>query len=113
MDELLNKKCKPCEGGTPPLSVEAATGYLSQVGAEWILEGNIEIKRNFKFKNFRGAIDFVNSITDIAENENHHPDIIINYNRVTLKLTTHAIKGLSENDFIVARKIDNLIAKSV
>ena len=104
--ELASKKCKPCEGGTPPLDQQISEKLLVQVEG-WSLE-NKTIHRNFKFKNFVEAMKFVNRVADLAEEEGHHPDIHISYNRVKLSLTTHAIGGLSENDFILAAKIDRL-----
>lgn len=115
-DNLLNKKCIPCEGGVAPLSHEAILEYIEQVPS-WNLkeEENLnsqkfglgaKIHKEYKFKDFIGAINFVNHVADVAETEGHHPDIYINYNKVLLELSTHAIGGLSENDFIVAAKID-------
>jgi len=97
----------PCEGGTPPLEEEKIKEYLSQVEG-WEAKDDKLIHKTFKFKTFRESIDFVNRVANLAEDEGHHPDILIRYNRVTFELTTHAIKGLSENDFIMASKIDLL-----
>ena len=104
---LAKKKCVPCEGGVPPLSQSEAKNFLSQVSNTWQLNEN-KIIGNFKFRNFALAMEFVNKVADIAEKENHHPDIKINYNKVELELFTHAINGLSENDFILAAKVDNI-----
>ena len=101
---LLEKKCVPCEGGTPPLNQEEAQNLLKEIPSWEIKDGRVF--RQFKFKNFRGSIAFVNKVAEIAENEGHHPNITINYNKVSIELFTHSIKGLSENDFIVAAKID-------
>lgn len=119
MSSLTDKKCVPCEGGTPPLEEDKIQQYLSQVeGWEacpvaskselYGVADNKLVKKTFKFKTFRESIDFVNQVANLAEEEGHHPDIHIRYNRVTFELTTHAIKGLSENDFIMASKIDLL-----
>lgn len=105
--DLLAKKCIPCEGGTPPLSLEEAEGYLAQVPG-WELEGEKKIKKSWKFKDFKEAMVFVNNVANIAESEGHHPDISISYNKVNTELTTHAIGGLSENDFIMASKINQI-----
>lgn len=105
--DLAQKKCVPCEGGMEPLAKEAASELLKKVRG-WELHDAVQIKKKFKFKNFKGAMGFVNRVAEIAEGEGHHPDIHIYYNRVELVLTTHAIGGLSENDFIMAAKIDNL-----
>ena len=107
MANLAGKKCVPCEGGTPPLEAEKIQEYLKEVEG-WEVQENKLIKKTFKFKTFREGIDFVNQAANLAEEEGHHPDIHIRYNRVTFELTTHAIKGLSENDFIMASKIDLL-----
>ncbi len=104
--DLLNKKCVPCEGGALPLDRAEAEKYMHMV-ADWDLsEDGKNITKQFKFKDFIGAINFVNQVAEIAEGEGHHPDIHINYNKVKLILSTHAIGGLSENDFILAAKID-------
>ena len=106
---LNEKKCEPCEAGTAPVSFEDEEKYLSIV-SEWQIhrEGIHKIDKVFKFKSFIDAIDFVNKIAKAAEEEAHHPNITINYNKVTVELYTHAIKGLSINDFIMASKIDLL-----
>jgi 4a-hydroxytetrahydrobiopterin dehydratase len=104
--ELASRKCKPCEGGTPPLDEKESGRLIVQVQG-WKLE-NKTIQKSFKFKDFAEAMKFINKVADLAEKEGHHPDIHISYNRVKLDLTTHAIGGLSENDFIFAAKIDRL-----
>lgn len=113
---LINKKCVPCEGGEPPLNEAQISKFKSQIGDEWGLiepqKGPKEakkIQRKFKFKDFKKAMEFVNKVADLAEEEGHHPDISIHWNRVTLTLWTHAIGGLSENDFIMAAKINELL----
>lgn len=107
MNNLLNKKCAPCEGNkVMPLKEEEAKKYLEQVSG-WVLNGKKDgISKEYKFKDFVGAINFVDKISEIAEEEGHHPDIHIFYNKVALELSTHSIGGLSENDFILAAKID-------
>jgi len=104
--ELAAKRCKPCEGGMPPLNLDESKRLLAQVEG-WKLEEKT-IQKSFKFKNFVEAIKFVNRVADLAESEGHHPDIHISYNRVKLSLMAHVIGGLSENDFILAAKIDRL-----
>lgn len=103
---LSQKKCKPCEGYTQPLSNEEADNFLKQIPS-WSIK-NGRVFKQFKFKDFKKAVEFVNKVADIAEEENHHPDITISYNKVGIELWTHAIKGLSENDFILAARIDNI-----
>lgn len=103
---LLKKKCAPCEGGVKAFSRKEAEVFFPQVSG-WMLDKDAKkISKEFKFKDFIGAINFVNNVADIAESEGHHPDIHIHYNKVLLELSTHAIDGLSENDFIMAAKID-------
>lgn len=107
MSDLLNKKCIPCEAGEIiPFSREEAEKYLTQLSG-WILnEKATAISKEFKFKDFAEAMDFVKKVANIAEEEGHHPDIHIFYNKVLIELSTHAIKGLSKNDFILAAQID-------
>ena len=104
--KLTEKKCVPCEGGTPPLGEPDIIKYMTEIPAWSLKEGHLS--RTFKFKKFSDAISFVNSVARLAEEEGHHPDISIHYNRVDLELWTHAIKGLSENDFILAAKINRI-----
>src|SRR3990167_3688170 len=100
MSDLLSKKCIPCEGGMELLTREQVEKYLAD-GPAWELsedeEEGLQITKRYKFKDFIGAIDFVNKVADIAEMEGHHPDIKIKYNKVKLINWTHAIGGLSEN----------------
>jgi 4a-hydroxytetrahydrobiopterin dehydratase len=107
MDNLSQKHCVPCEGGTLPLPENAVAEYL-RAAPEWKAIDGKKIAREFKFKDFKAAMAFINKVAEIAEAEQHHPDIYIFYNLVKLELSTHAIGGLSENDFIVAAKIDLL-----
>ena len=109
ISDLASKHCVPCEGGIPPMPEEDEDRYIIQV-PNWTLdrEGVHRIKRSFKFKDFKEAMRFVNEVARIAEEEAHHPNIHIFYNRVELELYTHAIKGLFENDFIMAAKIDGI-----
>lgn len=104
--DFASKKCEPCEGGTKPLTREKIEEYLPALNSEWEVVDNLRLKRKFRFKDFKQAMEFVNKVAYLAEEEGHHPDIKVNYNKVTLELTTHAIPGLSENDFIVAAKIE-------
>lgn len=104
---LTNKKCIPCEAGTPPLSADQVQSYLGQVQG-WELQEGVKIKKEFRFKDFKSAIQFVDGVAECAEQEGHHPGILITYNKVKITLSTHAIGGLSENDFILAAKIDAL-----
>ena len=106
---LVSRKCEPCRGGMPSLSEAQAREFLEQT-PEWSLQGNAtRLSRRFEFENFKSALEFVNRVGDLAEEEGHHPDIAIHWNKVELVLWTHAIGGLHENDFILAAKIDRLL----
>lgn len=106
MTSLAQKHCVACEAGTPPLGMDVAQGMMEDVPG-WEL-GDNRLTRRFRFPDFRVAMAFVNRVADLAEEEGHHPDIHISWNRVRLELTTHAIKGLSNNDFIMAAKVSEL-----
>ena len=107
-DTLLEKHCAPCEGIGKPLGATAVQQLLVQLGSDWELVDGKKIKRTFVFPTFRKGIEFVNTVADLAESEQHHPDLTIRYTKVILSLSTHVIGGLSENDFILARKIEEL-----
>lgn len=113
---LTDQHCTPCESGTPPLE-EAAIGlFLSELNADeattanpWtLISGNRAIKKGYLFRDFVQAVEFVNRIRDLAEAEGHHPDLEVGYGKVVVRLATHSIGGLSENDFILAARIDAL-----
>jgi 4a-hydroxytetrahydrobiopterin dehydratase len=108
--ELTRKKCKPCEDkktkGIPKADLQ---DFLDEVHHWTLAKDSKSIYRMFEFKDFIGAVNFVDTVADIAEGEGHHPDIMIEYNKVTLTLSTHSIDELTENDFIVAAKIDDIM----
>jgi len=104
--QLTAKHCKPCEGGVPKLTPAQVSQYLGQISG-WESQGE-KIRQNFKFKDFVQAMAFVNEMAKIAEAEGHHPDFTVHYNQVEVVIWTHAIGGLSENDFILAAKIDEI-----
>lgn len=108
-EELTRKKCVPCEGGIPKLSPEMAEAQLRSVPG-WSLTADGErIRREWRAKNFMAAIQFFNKVADVAEAEGHHPDLhLAGYRNVAIEIWTHAIGGLSENDFILAAKIDTI-----
>lgn len=108
MQQLAHKKCVPCEGGTRPLERSAIDTLLAQVDAQWQVADGKRLRRKCTFKNFRQAMAFVNAVASLAEAEGHHPDMAIFSNTVDITLWTHAIGGLSENDFILAAKIEQL-----
>jgi len=103
---LADRKCEPGRAGTPPLSRQEAERLAHEI-PQWTLKEQA-IEREFIFKGFREAMAFVNRVAEVAEQEDHHPDICISYNRVRLELSTHKIGGLSPNDFILAAKVDRL-----
>ncbi|MHA3963939.1 MAG: 4a-hydroxytetrahydrobiopterin dehydratase [Candidatus Thorarchaeota archaeon SMTZ1-45] len=107
--ELASLKCIPCRGNQPPMKSEKIKLMLNSVSG-WIKSPDEidKIEKQFKFRNFKEAMIFVNKVAGIAEEEGHHPDIFIQWNKVTLTLWTHAIKGLFDNDFILAAKIDEI-----
>ena len=108
MTELTQIKCVPCEGGIPALTRTEFAPYLSQV-KEWKVADDKKIERDFTFKNFREALRFVNACGEIAEQEGHHPDLMIySWNKVRVTLYTYVIGGLSLNDFVMAAKIDKI-----
>jgi len=106
---LYKKRCVPCEGGMPPLTPAKIDELLKEVKGWKVIE-NKKIEKKFTFIDFKSALGFINEVGDIAEFEGHHPDLNLhNWNKVTITLSTHAVKGLSENDFILAAKIDRVI----
>ncbi len=112
MNDLLNKKCVPCEGGITPFDISEIHKYQKKVDGWNIIknESNIFLlEKKFTFKNFAESQNFVNEVGKISENENHHPDIVFGWGYAKINITTHAIEGLSENDFILAAKIDKMI----
>ena len=105
--KLTEQKCESCRADTPPVSPEIARDMVQEI-PEWAIKGNA-IERIFHFKDFREAMKFVNRVAEAANKEDHHPDIHIYYNKVHIVLSTHKIKGLSKNDFILAAKIDSVV----
>lgn len=108
--ELRRRRCKPCEGGVPPLDSGAAGELLKALDPAWsIADDGKSIVRLFEFAGYHRTISFVNAAAWVAEAEGHHPDLEVRYGKVRVLYTTHAIGGLSENDFICAVKIDRLL----
>lgn len=103
---LKEKKCVPCEGRIPSLTTKEVVHFMKELN-EWTLD-NGHLVKNFQFKDFKENINFVNKIAKLAEDEGHHPALFVNYNKLRIEIWTHAINGLSENDFILAAKIDSL-----
>ena len=108
-EKLAQKKCAPCEGGILPFTRKEAEEYLVQV-KDWELKGE-EITKTFTFKDFDQTMAFVNGVANIAREQNHHPEMEVGYKTCKVRYTTHAIHGLSENDFICAAKIEELLNK--
>ncbi|OGK16685.1 hypothetical protein A2774_00085 [Candidatus Roizmanbacteria bacterium RIFCSPHIGHO2_01_FULL_39_12c] len=108
-NKLINKKCIPCEGYESPMIEVEIKDYLKEMKNDWTVIENKKIAYIFKFKTFKEAIEFVNQVAKLAESEDHHPNIHILYDKVKIVLSTHSVGGLSENDFILAAKIENLI----
>lgn len=107
--KLLEKKCVPCEGGMPAFGRLEITKYKSQLSRGWDVVADKKLSKEFKFKNFVETMGFANQVALIAQAEDHHPDMHVSYSQVVIDLWTHAAGGLSENDFILAAKIDLLI----
>lgn len=109
MDSLSQKHCVPCEGDVEPLKGDQLGQYLNKLDTKWEVLDEKKIKSKFEFKDFNEAIKFVNKVAEIAEQEQHHPDLHIYYNKVKIVLWTHSIGGLSVNDFILAAKINKIL----
>ena len=105
---LAAKSCTPCRGGIPPLTVEEGKVYLAQAPGWDLLDDGRKIQRTYRFKNFREALGFVERAGELAEAEGHHPDIAFGWGYATVSLQTKKIKGLHENDFIMAAKLDGV-----
>lgn len=104
--DLIQKHCTPCESGATPLEHEDIGRFLDSLDLDWSVVDGARLKREFVFPSFMEAMLFVNDVASIAEEEGHHPDLCIYFTRVVVELTTHSIDGLSDNDFILARKIE-------
>ena len=112
MTDLLKKKCVPCEGGVSSLDISEIHKYQKKIDGWEVVKNKNEIyllEKSFKFKDFLESQNFVNEVGKISESEGHHPDIMFGWGYAKINITTHAIEGLSENDFILAAKIDKII----
>lgn len=105
--DLANRSCVPCRGNSPPLDASQVQQLLERLGSPWRVVDNHHLEREFLFKDFREALAFANAAGAIAESENHHPDILTSWGKSTVRIWTHAIDGLTENDFILAAKIEH------
>lgn len=106
-NELTTKTCRPCEGGMPPLSSSEVSELMQQLDGWEFLE--TRLAKDYHFKNYYQTMAFVNAVAWVSHREDHHPDLMVGYNKCRVEYTTHAIGGLSENDFICAAKIDALL----
>jgi 4a-hydroxytetrahydrobiopterin dehydratase len=108
-EQLADKKCVPCRGGTPPVKGKELEVFHKQI-PQWTVANEHHLTRSFKFPDFKQALDFVNKVGALAEAEGHHPDILLAWGKAEITIWTHSIDGLSESDFIMAAKIDRLNA---
>lgn len=111
--DLTNKKCVPCEGGVDPCTPEQVKTFMQDLSDDWSVNDEYtEIQCDYKFVNYYHTMAFVNAIAWMAHQEDHHPDLEVGYNHCLVRYSTHAINGLSENDFICAAKVDALLPSS-
>jgi len=108
MTELAERECVPCKGGAPRLEGRALADLASDLGGGWQVVDSHHLEKEYKFKNFRDALEFTNKVGELAESQGHHPDIYLSWGKVKLTIWTHKIDGLTESDFILAAKADNL-----
>jgi 4a-hydroxytetrahydrobiopterin dehydratase len=108
-EQLADKKCVPCRGGVPPIKGQELQSLLKSV-PQWSAVNEHHLTRRFKFPDFKQALDFVNRVGALAEEQGHHPDILLAWGKAEITLWTHKIDGLTESDFIMAAKIDRLLA---
>lgn len=106
MNELAAKECIPCKGGVPPLKGQELQGLLAKLGNGWQVVSEHHLEKEYKFKNFREALDFTVRVGELAEQQKHHPDIYLAWGKVKLTMWTHKIDGLTESDFVFAAKAD-------
>ncbi|HBK80109.1 MAG TPA: 4a-hydroxytetrahydrobiopterin dehydratase [Nitrospinae bacterium] len=106
MSDLASKECVPCKGGVPPLQGEELTRLQNELGGDWQVIGGHHLEKDYRFPNFREALDFTNSVGELAEAQGHHPDIYLAWGKVKVTIWTHKIDGLTESDFVFAAKSD-------
>ena len=107
MSELAERQCVPCRGGVPPMKGEQINEMSSQL-PDWQVVNEHHLQRNYRFKDFRETLDFVNRVGELAEEQGHHPDICFGWGKADITIWTHKIDGLTESDFVLAAKIDKL-----
>ena len=108
LSQLAEKECVPCGGGVAPLIGEELEGLAGELGSGWRVVRNHHLAKEFRFKDFREALDFTNKVGELAEAQNHHPDIQLGWGLVKLTLWTHKLDGLTESDFVFAAKVEGL-----
>ena len=106
--ELATKTCKPCQGGVPPLKGDELRKLAERLDNGWQVVDDHHLEKEYTFKDFREALDFTNRIGEVAEEQNHHPDIFLTYGKVRIQMWTHKIDGLTESDFVFAAKCDRV-----
>jgi len=108
MSQLAEKDCVPCKGGVPPLKGSELAKVANELNGGWQVIGEHHLEKEYKFKDFRQALDFTNKVGELAEAQGHHPDIYLSWGKVKLTVWTHKIDGLTESDFVLAAKADRL-----
>lgn len=108
ISELAKKECVPCKGGVPPLKGDQITQLLAKLGNGWQVVNEHHLEKEYAFKDFREALAFTNRVGELAEQQQHHPDIYLRWGKVRVTIWTHAIDGLTESDFVLAAKTDAL-----
>lgn len=106
---LVDKTCTPCQGGVPPLSTNKVQKFLQEVGNNWGINKEEHLYKEYTFKDFKNAMDFANKVAEISEKEGHHPDLKITWGKCTIEIWTHKINALTESDFILAAKIEDIL----
>ena len=109
MSDLAALECVPCKGGTPPLKGSELRELQARLGNDWHVVDDHHLEKEFRFKNFREALDFTNRVGELAEAQGHHPDIYVAWGKVRLTVWTHKIDGLTESDFVFAAKSDQVL----
>ncbi len=108
MTTLAEKECVPCKGGTPALKGGALKEMARKLGGGWRVVQDHQLEKEYKFKDFREALNFTNKVGELAESQGHHPDIYLSWGKVKVTLWTHKVDGLTESDFVLAAKVDRL-----
>ena len=108
MSDLASKTCVPCRGGVPPLPAEEREGLLTKLGGDWTVVDGHHLWKRYGFEDFRGALAFTNRAGEVAEEQGHHPDLLLAWGKVEVSIWTHKIDGLTESDFVLAAKLDQL-----